>query len=140
MIGLVQAHSPTVDRLAAAFPVVLMTAGSAALWTAIPVGILWLAGRVTDDPAHHLLISLPAVPVAMVIWARALFWLDRLYMRVAMAREPVDLEAAEDEDPEEERWLRGPLEPLLVGTLIVALVAMLFWFFVLAENPGAWLS
>ena len=31
--------------------------------------------------------------------------------------------------------LRGPLEPLLVGSLVVALIALFAWFFLLAENP-----
>jgi hypothetical protein len=31
--------------------------------------------------------------------------------------------------------MRGPLEPLLAASLLIALVTLVVWFFVLAENP-----
>lgn len=123
------------ERLAGGFVVALLAVGCAVLWIGIPVGAMWAAGKLTEDPAEHFLIVLPAVLVGMVLWGRALFWLNRLYVRIRMAHAGVEAEHEEEED-DEPRWIRGPLEPLLILTLVLALAALFFWFFVLAENPG----
>ena len=125
------------DRTAATFLVLLMAIGSLMLWIAIPAGWLWVAGKITADPAQHILLSILGAPLAIIAWARFLFWLNRLYMRVTAGAVAVEAES-EDEDEEEPRWIRGPLEPILVVTLLLALAALFYWFFVYAENPGAW--
>ena len=127
------------DRLAAAFLWFLLAFGSLAMWVAIPAGWLWVAGQITSDQTQHILLSLVGVPLAIILWARGLFWVNRLYMRVTMPRLVRELEEADDEE-DEPRWIRGPLEPLLVGSLIVAIVAMTIWFFVFAERPPSMLS
>src|SRR5687767_13572491 len=123
------------DRAAAAFLLLLMAAGSLMLWIAIPAGWLWVAGKITAEPAQHILLSIVGAPLAIIAWARFLFWLNRLYMRVTAGAGAVEAEEDEDDEP---RWIRGPLEPLLVVTLLLALAALFFWFFVYAEDPGAW--
>ena len=122
-----------VDRTAATFLLLLMAIGSLMLWIAIPAGWLWVAGKITADPAHHILLSILGAPLAIIAWARFLFWLNRLYLRVTAGAAAVE---ADSEDEDEPRWIRGPLEPLLVVTLLLALGALFFWFFVLAEDPG----
>jgi hypothetical protein len=47
--------------------------------------------------------------------------------------------AAEDEEfgSASTRFLRGPLEPLLIGSLVIALIALTVWFLFLAQgDPG----
>lgn len=126
------------DRTVAAFLWILMALGSVFLWVGVPAGWLWVAGQITSVPAHHIMLSLIGVPLAIIIWARGLFWLNRLHMRVTMPRLMREIEEA-DED-EEPRTIRGPLEPLLVGSLVVAIVAMAIWFFFFAERPPPTLS
>ena len=126
------------DRAVAAFLWILMAVGSVAMWVGVPAGWLWVAGKITADQAQHITLSVIGVPIAIIIWARGLFWLNRLYMRVTMPRLMRELEEApEDEEP---RVIRGPLEPLMVGSLAVAIVAMAIWFFFFAERPPATLS
>jgi hypothetical protein len=128
--------SSTVDRAVSAFLLLLMAVGSLLLWIGVPAGWLWVAGKITEDTTAHFLVSALGAPIAIIAWARVLFWLNRLYLRVnhgPSAVEP-DPDEAEDDPP---RWVRGPLEPLLVGSLCIALAAMLAWFFVLAESPNA---
>jgi hypothetical protein len=70
----------------------------------------------------------------MVLFARLLVWVNKLYLRIlAQAGEP-DWE----DDPEEARprYARGPLEPILVASLVIALIALSVWFFTSAENPS----
>ena len=126
------------DRVAAAFILVLLAIGSFAMWVGVPAGWLWVAGQITSDQAQHITLSVIGVPLAIIIWARGLFWLNRLYMRVTMPR--LLQEAAEAEEDEEPRTIRGPLEPLLIGSLVVAIVVMTIWFFFFAERPPATLS
>lgn len=120
----------TIDRLAAAFLLALMAVGALLLWIGVPVGSLWAASKLSDSLAGHLLIALPLTLSAMIAWGTFLFWLNALYLRVTGV-------LIEPEDPEEQpRQIRGPLEPLLVGSLVIAIVAFLVWFFAFAENPA----
>lgn len=121
-------HQRSRDGPAAAFLLVLMAAGSLALWIGVPAGCLWVASKLADSLAGHFVIALPMTLVGMVLWGAGLFWLNGLYLRVAGFWE-------EDGD-EPPRRLRGPLEPLLVGSLAIALVALFVWFFAFAENPA----
>lgn len=128
----------TGDRMVAAFLWILMAVGSVAMWVGVPAGWLWVAGQITSDQAQHITLSVIGVPLAIILWARGLFWLNRLYMRVTMPRLMREIEEAPDD--EEPRIIRGPLEPLMVGSLVVAIVAMAIWFFFFAERPPATLS
>ncbi len=124
--------------MVAAFLWILLALGSVAMWVGVPAGWLYVAGKITSDPAQHIILSVIGVPLAIIIWARGLFWLNRLHMRVTMPRLMREIEEA-DED-EEPRVIRGPLEPLLVGSLAVAIGVMVVWFFFFAERPPPTLS
>ncbi len=126
------------DRVVAAFLWVILAVGSFAMWVGVPAGWLYVAGLITSDQAQHIILSVIGVPLAIIIWARGLFWINRLYMRVTMPRLMREIEEA-DED-EEPRVIRGPLEPLMVGSLAVAIVVMAIWFFFFAERPPPTLS
>lgn len=128
----------TGDRLVAAFLWLLMAVGSLAMWVGVPAGFLWVAGKVTADQAQHIMLSVIGVPLAIILWARGLFWLNRLHMRVTRPLLIRELEEAPDDEPP--RPIRGPLEPLMVGSLAVAIVAMAIWFFFFAETPPSTLA
>jgi hypothetical protein len=128
----------TGDRTVAAFLWILMAIGSFAMWVGVPAGWLYVAGLITSDQAQHIMLSVIGVPLAIIVWARGLFWLNRLYMRVTMPQIMREIEEAPEE--EEPRVIRGPLEPLMVGSLAVAIVAMAVWFFFFAETPPSTLA
>lgn len=116
-----------VDRVAAAFLLALLVAGSLALWVAVPAAVLKALTPLSESTAYHLGVGLIGVPAAMIVFALGLFWVNGLYLRVT-GHWRVD----EDGAP---RRLRGPLEPILLWSLLVAVVAIGVWFFALAENP-----
>jgi hypothetical protein len=118
----------TLDRLAAAFLLVLLGVGSLFLWIGIPFGLLWFFGRVTDSWNGHFLMSLVLIPLAMALFSPALFWLNGLYLRVTGVIRP-------DDDEEGERRIRGPLEFFLYMGMVAALIALTIWFFFFAKNP-----
>ena len=115
------------DRVAAAFVLLLLAAGSLFLWVGIPCGLLWFFAGVTDSWNGHFLMSVVLIPIAMALFAPVLFWLNGLYLRVTGVVRP------DEDDPG--RRLRGPLEIFLYAGMIMALVALCVWFFWYAHNP-----
>lgn len=110
-----------VDRMVAALLLLLMAAGSLALWIVIPAGVLLALGKVVDSVSLHLGIGLILVPAAMVAFGSLLLWMNRVYLRVTGV-----LTRWEQED-DEPRRLRGPLEPLLLGSFMLAILALLYF-------------
>jgi hypothetical protein len=109
-----------------------MIVGSLVLWIGVPVGSSWVAARLTSDATAHLQITIPLTIAGMVLFGRLLFWVNKLYLRISDWDPIVD-----HEDPEAPRRVaRGPLEPIIVVSLVIAVGALTFWFFVLAENPS----
>ena len=110
-----------------------MAVGSLALWIVVPLGCLWVSSKAVGSSAEEYLLGLPMTIAAMIVFGIALVRLNQLYLRVTgvLAR----YEAEQEEFGVAPRFLRGPLEPLLVGSLIIALLAMFVWFFLLAKNP-----
>ena len=117
------------DRAAAGFILVLLGVGSLLLWVGIPYGLLWFFGRVSDSWNGHFLMSVLLIPIAMALFAPALFWLNGLYLRVTGVLRP------EDAEDDHDRSLRGPLEIFLYAGMIMAVVALCVWFFGYAHNP-----
>jgi hypothetical protein len=113
--------------VASGFLLVLLAIGSLALWVGIPVGALWGLGQVTHSNATHFLAALVVIPTGLILFAIALGWLNRLYLRVQQASRP----AADDRG----RVTRGPLEYFMRWSLLAAFTAFLLWFFILAERP-----
>ena len=118
------------DGLAASFLLAVLAAGSLALWTAVPAASLRAAGMLARSKTEHYLIGLPLTLFAMALWGLLLFWLNGLYLRVTSHS------ASPDDSGEPPRRLRGPAEPLLVGSLYLAVVVFLIWLFAFARNPG----
>lgn len=119
-------------RLAGAFVLAVMAVACLAFWVGIPVGGLWAFSKATDSFAGHFVLSLLGVPMAMALFSPTLFWLNNLYLRVT----GVLAQLEEDEDEADwRRRVRGPLEPMLVVSFVVAFVALTIWFFFVAEQP-----
>jgi ABC-type dipeptide/oligopeptide/nickel transport system permease component len=119
-------------RLAGAFVLLVLAAACIVFWIGIPIGTLWALSKATDSFAGHFVLGLLLVPTAMALFSLVLFWLNNLYLRVT------GVFARLQEDELEAGWqrrLRGPLEPMLLLSLAVALVALSVWFFIFAENP-----
>jgi hypothetical protein len=130
VLGLLSAPR-RIDRLAAGFLLTLLAVGSLVIWIGVPAGWLWLASKITDSEPSHFLAAILGTPLAIVLFGWLLAWINRLYVRVKWAAHDAD----EYEYDEEPRPVRGPLEPLLAGSLAIALIVLTVWFFVFAENP-----
>ena len=102
------------DRAAAGFLLLLMAVGCVVTWIGVPLGCMWLAGELTDGFGTHFLIALPMTVLTILLCVLGLFWLNRLYLRVTLGPS-LEIDAEDEEDEEERPWMRGPLEPMLVG-------------------------
>jgi ABC-type dipeptide/oligopeptide/nickel transport system permease component len=121
------------ERIAGGFLLVVLALACLAFWIGIPVGALWALGEVTDSFVTHFVLALLGVPLLMAAFALVLFWLNGLYLRVT------GVLARMVEDERESGWhrrVRGPLEPMLLTSFVLALIALCIWFFVFAENPS----
>jgi hypothetical protein len=120
------------DRAAGGFLIAVMAIGSPILWVGVPIAASWAAAQLTADQTTHLRITVPLAIAGMVLFARFLFWVNKLYLRI-VAR-GIELEPEDEEGTP--RFMRGPLEPILVFSLVIALIALAVWFFAFAENPS----
>jgi hypothetical protein len=127
-----------VERLAQAFLLGLMAVGSLALWIAVPVGCWRGAQHLASSNAEAYLLALAMTVAAMIAVGALLVWINRLYLRVSgvIAR----YEAEKAEYGSAPRFLRGPLEPMLLASLLVAIVALVVWFLVFAQSPNPSIS
>lgn len=119
---------PTPGRLAAGFILILLVGGCVLLWLGVPVGALWVSSKLTDSFGWHMPVALALAVPGMLAVAAGLAWVNDLYLRVTGGRTIISRNT--------EICRRGPLEPLLIATLVLALCAFAAWFFLFAENPA----
>ena len=136
-------HSQAANRAAAAFVLGVLVLGTLTLCVGIPFGGAWALSKVTSSQGSHYIAVLLGIPFAMAMFAPVLFWLNRLYLRIreaSLADHADDgWEEKWDAEADEPRLIpRGPLEPLLIVSFAIALVAIVVWFFFFAENPLLW--
>jgi hypothetical protein len=120
-------------RAAGVLLIAAMAVGSLALWLAVPAACLYAASKLVGTSGEEYVVGLPITIVAMVAFGAFLAWLNRLYLRITgvLARYEAELE----ELGVAPAFLRGPLEPLLVTSLVVAVGVLAVWFFGFAKNP-----
>jgi hypothetical protein len=117
-----------------------MAAGSVALWTLLPAGVLWLASRLTTTagtPSTGILLAIAvAVPTAMVLSARALVRLERVYTRItgAAARAPVVPGWRRSLSDSSALGPASALEKMMVASVLLAVIALATWFFAFAGS------
>ncbi|HEX8752518.1 MAG TPA: hypothetical protein VF731_03800 [Solirubrobacterales bacterium] len=133
-------HSP-VRGLAAGIVFLAMLLAAFALWTAIPLSWVYIASKVshTQFPSGG-----PYAVVAVGIIATVLFdaWLigrlNRLYIRITGTNRlgpirPTWMRSMRDTAPLQNSVT--VVEAVLMGSVMLAAVALTLWFFILAGSP-----
>ena len=128
------------ESIARAGLALMLVAGSAFVWIGVPIGGLWLAGRITTDANHFLLLTLCSIPTAMVVFGWLLYRLNRLYegMRAGRAGAAAAQRSAWLRSSSDARRLarEGPrplIDMAMTASAWAAVILMAIWFFLFAE-------
>jgi hypothetical protein len=129
------------ERVTVATLAVVIVAGSALLWIGLPIGVLWVAGRITNDALTAVLFALIAIPVTMGALAWVLYRVSGRYESLrggeSRAPSPPAWRSSLGEERASERRRKGgrPLIDIaMTVSLIIALIVMTVWFFGYAEQ------
>ena len=95
-----------------------------------PRRALGRAPRSTPSATLHLALAIVAVPAAVIAFAAVLMRLNGLYVRVAAS-----LARHRSGDEDRDDYMRGPLEWLIVASLVIALITLVVWMAFIAEDP-----
>jgi len=115
--------------------ILLMAAGSIAMWVAVPVFWLWLASRMQEGSEPRLgpyLMVIAGIPISMVVIGKVLARLDRLYAAVLGAPRQQRIQASWQKSMRGERGStrqRTILDSVMIVSVSIALVAFGVWFF-----------
>ena len=129
---------------AAIMLVLLMAIGSVLMWLGVPLGLIYLASRISSSSSPSLgpyLLVLLGLPVGMAIIGKGLGWLERRHQRLTGQGEGERRPAP---------WMRslraernptrrgGVLDKVMIVSVAIALVAFAVWFFGFAGSslPG----
>ena len=125
------------DRLKAIGIVTLLAVGSLALWTAIPAGWLWVV-RELDPASARYLVAITGCVATMAGTAVLLYRLEAVYEAMRGTRHeggpPSWLRAVNDDGAAARRM--SLLDVMLVASAVVALIALVVWWALLADNPS----
>ncbi len=136
-----EAHRGPVRNVAAMLVVVAMLIAAISLWTAIPLTWIYIGSMLSDTQfpsgGPYMLVFVGIV-ISILIIAWLLGRLNGLYVRITGTNTVSPIRPA---------WLKSMrdtpttprsatvLETVIVGSVILAVLAMTAWFFVLAGSP-----
>jgi hypothetical protein len=127
-------------RLLGALLIALMAVGSVILWIGVPVGWLYLVSQIVDSPRPAMgpyVLVIVGIPATMVVVAKLLAALDRLYGRVVgtapQARAPLPWHRSLRGDRDAARQ-RSVLDVVMVCSVALAVLCFAVWFFVFAGS------
>jgi hypothetical protein len=124
----------------AIFLVVLMGAGSVLMWLGVPVGLIYLASKISSSSSPSLgpyLLVLIGLPVGMAIVGKCLGWLDRRHQAIS---------GYDGDDRRPAPWLKsmraervssrrsGVLDKVMIASVGIAVVLFAVWFFALSGS------
>ena len=128
-------------NIGATIIVVLMIIAALSMWTAIPLGWVWVGSQVSNGQAPSggpYMVVLVGIVVSILLISWLLGRLNRIYMH---------LTGTNTTEPVRPAWLKslrdseGPdryptvLETVIVTSVILAILSMTSWFFLLAGSP-----
>ena len=122
--------------------VVLMVAGSLALWLGVPLGWLWIASKLNQslDPSFGAYVTVAVgIPATMLFLFTGLRRIDAAHRSLTgAATEGTPVPPPWRRSLRDSREVRTPtsaLDVILVATAIAAVLMMLIWFAFFAGDP-----
>ena len=127
--------------LAATILVCLMVLAALSMWTAIPLGWVWIGSQVSEGQAPSggpYMVVLFGIVISILLISWLLGRMNRAYVHLTGERTVA---------PIRPRWLKSlrdseapranptVLEAVIVTSVVLAIIAMTVWFFVAAGSP-----
>ena len=128
-------------RIAAGFVAALMLLLALSLWTVIPLAWLWIGSQLAASQFPSMgpyLVVLVGVIVSILIMAWILGLLNELYMNLTGTRSVAPIRMGRMKslrDSEKAHLPPTVLEMTIVGSVVIAFLCMMVWFFTLAGSP-----
>jgi hypothetical protein len=136
------AHTHNPGRgLAAAFVFLAMLVAAFSLWTAIPLTWVYIASKVsrTQFPSGgpYAVVALGFVATVLII-AWLIGRLNRLYIRITGTNQLAPIRPAWLKSMRDTGGMQSSItvvEAVLMGSVMLAALALTIWFFILAGSP-----
>ncbi|MGA7395855.1 MAG: hypothetical protein WBW62_00245 [Solirubrobacterales bacterium] len=134
-------EEPKQHRIAAGLIAFLMLVLALSMWTAVPLAWLWIGSQLaaTQFPSMGpYLVVLLGVIVSILLVGYLLGRLNEVYLKVTGEKsvDPIRLGWLKSlRDSEKTQRPPSVLETVIVGSVLIASIAMLAWFFTLAGSP-----
>ncbi len=127
-------------NLAATIIVVLMVIAALSMWTAIPLGWVWVGSQVSNGQAPSggpYMVVLVGIVVSILLISWILGRLNRVYMHLTgtNSSEPVRPAWLKSLRDSEQKHYPTVLETVIVTSVVLAILSMTAWFFLLAGSP-----
>jgi hypothetical protein len=127
-------------RLYAGLLLTLMAIGGFSLWTVIPIGWIWMVSQLSESQQPKLssyLLILVGIVGSVFVVAKMLAALNHRFLAVTGREEGERIPLPWMQSMRDERRsLRATaLDIVLVASAVLAVVALVIWFFVAAGSP-----
>jgi hypothetical protein len=129
-------------RLEAGFLVALMLVGAFSLWTVVPLGWLWIGSQIVGTQEPRLwayFVVLVGIVISVIVIAKVLAALNGRVMAIRGGEgfRPTKIPLPWLESMRDERHSQraSVLDSVLVASAVMAVVALVIWFALLAGSP-----
>lgn len=128
------------SKPAALILILLMAAGSIAMWVVVPVAWLYLGSQMQKGSSPGLgpyLLVLAGIVVSMIVIGKLLGWMDRVYAIVIGVSRQRRIQAPWHKSMRGERESgreRTVLDGVMIVSVALALLAFGVWFFAFAGS------
>ena len=136
-----QAHPRSAGRsVAGGIVIFAMTVAALSLWTIIPLAWVYIASQIADSQfpsGGPYMIAFIGIVVSILIVAWLLSRLNSLYIRITGTNTMAPMRPAWLKSMRDEEVHRGTtvMEAVIVGSVMLAVLALVTWFFLLAGSP-----
>lgn len=119
----------------------LMLLAALSLWSVIPLVWLWIGSQITDSQFPSMgpyLVVLAGVVISILLVAWILGRLNEVYIRLTGAKDvgPIRMGWMKSlRDSEKTGDPPSLIEVVIIGSVVIAFIAFVAWFFILAGSP-----
>src|SRR5688500_422693 len=117
-----------------------MTVAALSLWTVIPLSWVYIGSQIADSQfpsGGPYMVVLIGIVISILLVAWLLSRLNALYIRITGTNTMAPMRPAWLKSMRDEEAHRGTtvMEAVIVGSVMLAVTALVVWFFVLAGSP-----